>query len=233
MITSPIVFETGLVLSGSSAVTGSYFLWNGNQIVTSLNLVTTTSFHNFTSSYNTGSFTGSFEGDLQGISSYSDLALSALTSSYYSLPLGFILCSQLGTFFGPASPPAPTPIYEKSAPCGGAIGWGTNLSVNLPDTQSEALVQHPAPYPCRVIGMVINKQNSSANMSVFLRKNGIETEISASGPLFTGVSIWSYNTASTAIFGPTDLMSLRIRSIDPDTSGDIIHSVTLICSTNL
>lgn len=226
MITSSVVFDTGLVLSGSSAVTGSYFLWNGDQIVTSLDLVTTTSFQNFTSSYTTGSFTGSFNGNLQGTSSYSDLALLAITSSYYSLPLGFALCSQLGTFFGSAT-------YEKSAPCGGVVSWGSNLSTNLPNTQSEALVQHPAPYPCRVIGMIINKQNSSTNMSVFLRKNGIDTEISASGPFVSGVSIWSYNTSSTAIFGPTDLMSLRLRSTNPGGSGDIIHNVTLICSTNL
>jgi hypothetical protein len=230
MITSSVVFKTGLVLSGSSAVTGSSFLWNGDQIVTSLNLVTTTSFHNFTSSYSTGSFTGSFNGDLLGTSSYADLALLALNSSYYTSPLGFVLCSQLGTFFGLGT-------YEKSAPCGGAIGgvagWGTDLSVSLPNTQSEALVQHPAPYPCRVIGMILNKQNSSTSMSIYLRKNGIDTEISASGSIGSGNSIWSYNTASTAIFGPTDLMSLRIRSVSPAGAGDIINTVTLICSTNL
>lgn len=233
MITSSVVFETGLVLSGSSAVTGSYFLWNGDQIVTSLNLVTTTSFNNFTSSYNTGSFTGSFNGNLSGTSSYADLALLALTSSYYSYPLGFVLCSQLGTFS------SGVPItYEKSAPCGGVtrifnVPSSTNLGISLPNTQSEALVQHPAPYPCRVIGMIINKQNSSTNLSVFLRKNGIDTEISASGTISSGNSIWSYNTASTAIFGPTDLMSLRLRSVNPGGAGDIINTVTLICSTNL
>jgi hypothetical protein len=227
MITSSVVFDTGLVLSGSSAVTGSYFLWNGNQIVTALNLVTTTSFQNFTSSYNTGSFTGSFNGNLQGTSSYSNLALLALTSSYYVNPFIYILNSNLGKFS--------LGVWNKSAPAGGfSIFADGTLQNYLPNTQSEALVQHPAPYPCRVIGLAVDRQNGTVNadqLKIYVRKNGVDTDMFITGSLNSGVNI-SYNTQSNAIFGFNDLMSLRIYDNAPG-AGDYLYSISVICCTNL
>ena len=227
MITSSVVFDTGLVLSGSSAVTGSYFLWNGKQIVTALDLVTTASFRNFTGSYNTGSFTGSFNGNLSGTSSYANVALLALTSSYYANPFIYVLNTNLGKF--------PFGVWNKSLPAGGiSIFADGNLQNYLPNTQSEALVQHPVPYPCRVIGLTVDRQNGTANadqVKIYVRKNGVDTDMFLTGSLNSGVTV-SYNTQSNAVFGYNDLMSLRIYDNAPG-AGDYFYSISVICCTNL
>lgn len=82
---------TGSALSqfagtASLALTASYALNAGTTINTS-SLVTTSSFNAFTSSYNTGSFSGSFTGSLQGTSSF---AISASWAPSSTLSTSFI-----------------------------------------------------------------------------------------------------------------------------------------------
>ena len=68
-------------ISSSYVLTASYAL--NIPIIDLSGYVTTSSFNNFTSSYNTGSFSGSFIGSLQGTASWAESASQALTASYY------------------------------------------------------------------------------------------------------------------------------------------------------
>jgi hypothetical protein len=96
-------------LSSSYALTASFALNAGTTVNTS-SFVTTSSFNTFTSSYTTGSFTGSFRGtftgSLQGTSSFSSQTLS----SSYSLTSSFTIGGELQSnksndiYMGGASP---------------------------------------------------------------------------------------------------------------------------------
>ena len=90
----------GTIASASYALTASYAL-NGGTTIDTGSLVTTSSFNNFTSSYSTGSFTGSFIGDGSGLigvvsSSYAATSSIALSSSY-SLSSSYAASASLST----------------------------------------------------------------------------------------------------------------------------------------
>jgi hypothetical protein len=69
-ITGSLFGTASFATSASRAVTSSFAIsasWAPSQTVDTSSLVTTSSFNSFTSSYNTGSFTGSFRGDGSGL----------------------------------------------------------------------------------------------------------------------------------------------------------------------
>lgn len=73
-----------LQVTGSTILSGSVNV-SGSLLVNGVPVLSSTNFNNFTSSYNTGSFTGSFIGSLQGIATTASFVLSssyALTASY-------------------------------------------------------------------------------------------------------------------------------------------------------
>ena len=73
-----------LQVTGSTILSGSVNVY-GSLLVNSVPVLSSTNFNNFTSSYNTGSFTGSFIGSLQGIATTASFVLSssyASTASY-------------------------------------------------------------------------------------------------------------------------------------------------------
>jgi hypothetical protein len=93
-------YVEGTIASASYALTASYAL-NGGTTIDTGSLVTTSSFNNFTSSYSTGSFTGSFIGDGSGLigvvsSSYAATSSIALSSSY-SLSSSYAASASLAT----------------------------------------------------------------------------------------------------------------------------------------
>lgn len=102
-------FIGSLTVTGSSEITSSNALYNGNTILTTNltgSLLSPSTFNNFTSSYNTGSFVGSFTGSLNGTSSIARTASFIATSSYVFQNLGYIMEStniQNGIFSGSVS----------------------------------------------------------------------------------------------------------------------------------
>lgn len=99
-------FIGSLTVTGSSEITSSNALYNGNTILTTNltgSLLPSSTFNNFTASYNTGSFRGSFTGSLSGTSSVALTASFIATSSFVFQNLGFIMEStniQNGVFNG-------------------------------------------------------------------------------------------------------------------------------------
>jgi hypothetical protein len=87
-------FIGSLTVTGSSEITSSNALYNGSTILTTNltgSLLSPSTFNNFTSSYNTGSFVGSFTGSLNGTASIARTASFIATSSYVSQNLGYIM----------------------------------------------------------------------------------------------------------------------------------------------
>ena len=88
----PQLNESGsLQATGSLHGTSSWAVsasWAPSQVLTTGSLVTTSSFNAFTSSYNTGSFTGSFTGSLFGTSSFASTA--SFAPNYLPLTGGII-----------------------------------------------------------------------------------------------------------------------------------------------
>jgi hypothetical protein len=85
--TGSLLGTSSWAVSASHAVTSSYYK-ETDPVFTAVSgtFVTTSSFNNFTSSYNTGSFSGSFIGNLQGTASWATNAINSQTASF--LPVG-------------------------------------------------------------------------------------------------------------------------------------------------
>ncbi len=84
--TSQFAGTASYATTSSFSFTASYALNAGTTFNTG-SFVTTASFNTFTSSYNTGSFTGSFIGSLQGTASWAISASQAISSSYASFSI--------------------------------------------------------------------------------------------------------------------------------------------------
>lgn len=187
------------VESASYASTASYALFaaNGGGNTNTGSLVTTSSFNTFTSSYNTGSFNGSFTGSLQGTSSWAISASVVISSSYattasYALnassggPTNLISTGSVtasvntnGGIFNIVSGSS-TFVYVSSS---GNVGLGNvptySLDVNLGNTKTVRL------------------QSGTGQLNSFLGSAFGNTLISNN--VYYNGSTWVYEKTSTAV----------------------------------
>jgi hypothetical protein len=193
-ITQPVTQLVEVITSGPQGIPGDPSSLTGS-------FVSTSSFNAFTSSYNTGSFLGSFTGSLEGTGSY---ALQALSASYaensnsasYAISSSFATNALTASYLEGYISPFP---FTGSALITGSLGvtgsiQATSISGSFSGSGAN-LFDIPA---SGIVGLNLSQISSGSVSASISPDNGLQVNTNVTATSFTGSL---FGTASYALNG--------------------------------
>lgn len=211
MIKRNLKIKNGFISRSGSIdfyATGGLFYNNGEVLTinSTASFTLTSSFNNFTSSYNTGSFSGSLTGNISGTSSWtinSNITLPSSSATTALSGFGYIIYKS-GSILN-----ANTSYYSPVVP-----GYTSSFLELIETTASRSTTY----FTSSIYYMTVTTTSSipvGATLNVYLTKNGISSGLSCSVPggspagVYTGSNVvnytyldsYSYNLSYTASSG--------------------------------